>query len=1391
MDGNFGTRWTEAGFDALASGFIAGQAAIGYEDTPESRTNFAGEILSEIRSGTHAVYSRTEFDLEDASQVTALKLRLKYDNGFVAFLNGVPVASDNVPEDLNFFSTAPDAPRRDSLVLEFAEFDLSDHVDALRDGTNVLAIHLLNDLLSDRSDMLLVPQLTAGILSTELPVGYLPMPTPGAANIDPGAVVGPIVADMAESPGELRDDEDVVVTARFEPLNAAVASASLVYRVMYGNEVPYRWVDDGTGADATAGDGIHTATISHTASGPGQMLRWYVSAVDTEGNTSRGPHFLDRVGQSQSPQYQGAVIAGQTIDTQLPVFQWFVEEPRLADQNNGTRASFFYDGEFYDNIFVRIRGGTARSWPKRSYKVEFNDGQLFRFRDDVPRVDEINLNATYTDKSYMRSILTSELQLDAGTPSPESFHVRLHQNGEFFSVAIFVEQPDRSFLRRHGMDDNGSLYKGGPGSSLVGTAGLEKKTRQDEDNSDLRELIAGLRLSGDDAESFVFDNINIPAQINFMATNVVTQNIDASDKNYYLYRDTEGTGEWHMMPWDLDLTFGPDALNTDTILADETRAPGTRNPNTVHPLLGGRQYTLDSGAKFNQILDQLITVPRTREMLLRRIRTLTDQFLATSYVPDRIDELIGQIAPDVVLDQERWGNNAHFGSQRYTLVEANDRIKNEYLVPRVPFLTTRQSELTERQGGVGIPEAQDGNPLIVFGNFEFDPTSGDQDEEFIELVNPNSFSVDVSGWQLSGGIDFTIQPGTVIPAGNSLYVSPNVSTFRARAAGPAGGQGLFVQGGYEGHLSRDGESIMLSGSDGMPVQRTFVGGEPTQLEQSLRITEINFHPHAPNPVAGMEELDDGAPGAADRFEFVELTNIDQESLDLSGVQFTLGVEFTFPADTSVGPGGQVLVVRDRDAFESRYGEGLNVAGEFSGELADEGEHVFLDGPDQRSIQSFAYNSTDSWPARARGHGSSLEIIDVNGDYGDPSNWRASNRFAGSPRGPDEAVVDRVVFSEILASSASGDQDWVELHNMGGLTVDIGNWYVSDSGDDYFKFSIPQGTSIAPLGFHAIGQAQLGFGFDGARGGQLWLIAADDRGRPLRFVDGVSFGNSSTDVSLGPWPAGSDRWLPLSHPTFGQPNAGPRVGDVIISEVHFQPLDPDGDRRQEPEDFEFIELYNRTDRPIDIGGWQIDGATEFLIPDGTTIDPGQTLTIVAFDANDSRQSSVFRFTLAAPLTAALVGPIHEPLDDVRGQLRLLRPDMSPADGSDFIPRIVVDEVTYDSTSPWPAIAAGSGNSFSRAQPTDWGNFPSSWIARLPSPGGTQFVARYAGDSNDDGQFGASDLDFVLQAGRYMTSELADWSQGDWTGDGFFDQRDVVAALQSGGFSGDTYRLQHPD
>ena len=626
--------------------------------------------------------------------------------------------------------------------------------------------------------------LVAGLLPR-----YLTVPTPGSLNDGTAENRGPVLSEVSHAPAQPTSGDPIVVTASVERSLAPIESVTLHCRVMFGATRAVPMLDDGAHGDRRAMDGVYGAIIPPDMAGPGDMVRYYVTATDREGHISRWPLFHDPV---NSPQYCGLVIADPGVRSQLPALYWFVADPAAAETDAGTRASIYYDHVFYDNVLVRLRGLTARYWPKKSFKFDFNQGHHFRFSPHEASLEELNLNSTVTDKAYVRQTLAWETYRDAGVPASISFPVRVQQNGAFYSVSIFVEQPDERYLERHGLDPNGALYKLLKLNILESsTVNVEKRTRLDEDHSDLQALIDGLMLPPEQRAAYLYDHIDIPEVINYLAVATILHDRDHGDNNYYLYRDTEGCGEWMVFPWDKDMTFGrtylPDEGGTfnDVIWAD-------RDPPS-HPLRG---YYVG-----NRLFDALLETPEIREMYLRRLRTVMDTFLQPPgtpvrdrYYEGRIQALYAQMQPDIALDAERWPLN---WGEPQTFAQALASITDDYL-------PARRVHLYETHGppsnGV-ISAAQPAGARLRFGEVEADPRSGDQDEEYLTLVNDNDYAVDISGWKLVSDVEYTFQPGVVIPAGGMLYVSPDVTAFRARDRSPTGGEGHFVQGDYRGRLS--------------------------------------------------------------------------------------------------------------------------------------------------------------------------------------------------------------------------------------------------------------------------------------------------------------------------------------------------------------------------------------------------------------------------------------------------------------------------------------------------------------------------------------------------------------------------------------------------------------
>ncbi len=1189
FDHNNAANWT---FDLDPSGDVQNDGLIlPFALGPTTGIGFSGggldeairtDITTDMLGVNASLLTRINFDIDDLNDLDGLEtlqLQMKYNDGFVVYLNGQEIARRNAPGALTWDANAT-ATRSVAQSLIAESIDVTGAVAHLIAGTNVLAIHGLNDSAAD-GEFLILPELI-GIYGHEQTVeSFFTVPTPGLPNDADSFLLGPRVSDVTENPPPPADGDDLIITATVGPHTANVTSVHMAYRVMFGSETTVAMLDDGAAPDAIAGDGIYTAVIPHDISDPGEMVRWRIIATDVLGYETGGPRFLDQAGTEQSPEYFGTVVVDPAISTALPVLHRFLVSPAAAETWAGTRASVFYFDQFYDNVYVRIRGDTAQLWPKKAYKFDFNKGHHFRFDPAEARVEEINVNTTYTDKSYVRTFLSYDTFRDAGVAGSIAFPLRMEQNGSFYSVAQFVEQVDKQSLDRHDLDSEGALYKA-KANFLRGaaTSGIEKKTRHYEDFSDLQALLNGLALSGTSLDTFMFDNVDLPAQINYMAANVVIQNIDRTIKNYYIYRDTNGDGEWRMLPWDVDLTFGPDALNTDVVDAADDSQPDS----VSHPLMGGLQVPFHG--LWNSMLEAVFQRPDTVEMFYRRVRTLADQFLGTTYYEDRIDEYVAMLGPDVLLDKAAWGINGYFPGANYTLQQATDLIKNAYVVPRRPHLFT-----THNVGNGGqIPNEQPdiaalpaGLRNLDFGSLEFAPPSGNQDQEYLEIVNSNAFAVDVSKWQLTDGVEFTFAGGTVIPAGGTLYVSPDVATFRSRSSGPTGGQGLFVVGPYDGHLSSFGETINLTDAYGNPITSHSYPGSPSEAQQYLRISEVMYNPPGPFPDEITAGLDNN-----DLFEFVELLNTGPTPLPLEDIQFTDGVTFSFGNITLLA-GERALVVGNQTAFEFRYGTGLNIAGEFtSGRLNNGGEQVKLDDPLYNTIQQFDYDDADGWPGQADGGGASLTIIDPAGDYDDPANWQASGRYLGTPGTADVPGFDGVVVNEVLSHTDYPLADAIELYNTTAGDIDIGGWWLSDSGDDVQKFEIPVGTVIPAYGYdtfyegHYIGSTLMfdpatefgglgakDFALNGSEGEAVWLIREEGVGTSLQFADYVEFDSALNGESFGRWPDANGGLYPMLTRSPGFENPAPRVGqDLLISEVMYKA--PGG---LLPDELEYIEIYN--------------------------------------------------------------------------------------------------------------------------------------------------------------------------------------------------------------------------
>ena len=157
---------------------------------------FTTDLTTQMAARASSFYVRHEFVLTNVSGINRLTLRVKADDGFVAWLNGVRVAAANAPQTVAFDSTAlTNRPSREATT--FQSFDLSAFAGLLATGTNVLALQGLNTSTT-YPDFLLSAELSAAEATTE--IGYLLTPTPDAPNGDVVRRLGPLISDVTDNP---------------------------------------------------------------------------------------------------------------------------------------------------------------------------------------------------------------------------------------------------------------------------------------------------------------------------------------------------------------------------------------------------------------------------------------------------------------------------------------------------------------------------------------------------------------------------------------------------------------------------------------------------------------------------------------------------------------------------------------------------------------------------------------------------------------------------------------------------------------------------------------------------------------------------------------------------------------------------------------------------------------------------------------------------------------------------------------------------------------------------------------------------------------------------------------------------------------------------------------
>lgn len=248
------------------------------------------------------------------------------------------------------------------------------------------------------------------------------------------------------------------------------------------------------------------------------------------------------------------------------------------------------------------------------------------------------------------------------------------------------------------------------------------------------------------------------------------------------------------------------------------------------------------------------------------------------------------------------------------------------------------------------------------------------------------------------GARVSLKAGTIFSA-RDIYVTTDGTDPRAPGGAVADQASLLDSSvSLEKSTQIRGRVLHKDTWSGLVEAWYFVEEEPVSIV-NLGISKIHYHPSDPTAeeiAAGFDNDDD--------FEFLEFRNLSEQTLHLGGAQFSDGIDFTFGAET-ISPQDRVLLVRNREAFERRYGNALPVVGEYEGSLRNSGESLRLLDFGGNLIEEIEFNDRGSWPRSADGDGPSL--VRMESSSNGPFAWRPSVSDRGAPGIDDQLKFDGV------------------------------------------------------------------------------------------------------------------------------------------------------------------------------------------------------------------------------------------------------------------------------------------------------------------------------------------------------------------------------------------------
>jgi hypothetical protein len=330
----------------------------------------------------------------------------------------------------------------------------------------------------------------------------------------------------------------------------------------------------------------------------------------------------------------------------------------------------------------------------------------------------------------------------------------------------------------------------------------------------------------------------------------------------------------------------------------------------------------------------------------------------------------------------------------------------------------------------GTPGAAFVSPSVadlIITEIMYNPAAGTDSMEFIELYNNGLNAVNMNGYYIAPGINYTF-PQVIVNSGSFVLVardSSAMSNVLGITTAREWTSGDNLSNTAEQLVLKDNRGITLDSldyDDGSP----WPSGTPTPDGDGPSIELLNVALDnnvgsswiaSPTAIAGVIENGKqvyGSPGAlfsyptlanlivteiyyntpgTDSIEYIEILNATNATVKLDGYSFSNGVSYTFGVTDSILAGGYYITALDSTAFFNVFGFKSNSEWS-SGNLVNTSELIKIIDPFGRTVDSVQYDDGGVWPSSPDGGGPSLVLCDSLADNSNGANWSAATSATG-------------------------------------------------------------------------------------------------------------------------------------------------------------------------------------------------------------------------------------------------------------------------------------------------------------------------------------------------------------------------------------------------------------